>query len=254
MIGLGGGFILVPLLLLVYPGYDPEEVTSISLAVVMATAMSGSIAYARQGRIDFVTGLLFAAAAAPGVVAGVFLVSVVPQRLFALLFGLLLLVLAGVSFWGRPRAIRTPLHGRGVLRRSIMMPEGTYVFAYRAWQGMLISLGVGVISSTFGIGGGAIHVPAMITVLHFPIQFAVATSQFILVFMGAEATAIHLANGTLSGDGLYQALAIGVGAVAGAQAGARIASRIKGRTQLLLLAVALAFLSARLLLKGLFDI
>lgn len=254
MIGLGGGFILVPLLLVLYPGYEPEEVTSISLAVVMATAVSGSIAYARQGRIDFVTGLLFAAAAVPGVVAGVFLVSLVPQRLFALLFGVLLLVLAGVSFWGRPRAIRTPLRGRGVLRRSIVMPEGTYQFAYRAWQGMLISLGVGVVSSTFGIGGGAIHVPAMIMVLHFPVQFAVATSQFILVFMSGEATAIHLANGTLSGDGLVQALAIGVGAVMGAQVGARIASRIKGRTQLLLLAVALAFLSARLLLRGIFDI
>lgn len=252
-IGLGGGFILVPLLLLLYPGYDPEEVTSISLAVVMATATSGSVAYARQGRIDYLTGLLFAASAAPGVVAGVFLVSVFPQRLFAGLFGALLLLLAGISLWGRPRAIRTPLSGRGVLRRSIEMPEGTYRFAYRAWQGMLISLAVGVISSTFGIGGGAVHVPAMIMVLHFPVQFAVATSQFILLFMSAEATAIHLANGTLAGDGLLQALAIGAGAVPGAQIGAQIATRLKGRTQLVLLAIALVFLSARLLLKGLFD-
>lgn len=253
MIGLGGGFILVPLLLVVYPGYEPEEVTSISLAVVMATATSGSAAYARQGRIDYVTGLLFAASAAPGVVAGVFLVAVFPQRVFALLFGALLLALAGVSFWGRPRAIRTPLRGRGILRRSIAMPEGTYRFAYRAWQGMLISLGVGVVSSTFGIGGGAIHVPAMIMVLHFPVQFAVATSQFILVFMSLLATSIHVANGTLSGDGLVQAVALGIGAVPGAQVGARIAARIKGRTQLMLLASALAFLSARLLLKGVFD-
>lgn len=254
MIGLGGGFILVPLLLLLYPGYEPEEVTSISLAVVMATSTSGSIAYARQGRIDYVTGLLFAASAAPGVLAGVLLVSVVPQRVFTLLFGVLLLGLAAVSFWGKPRAIRTPLTGRGVLRRAITMPEGTYRFAYRAWQGMVISLGVGVVSSTFGIGGGAIHVPAMIMVLHFPVQFAVATSQFILVFMSLLATSVHLANGTLGGDGLFQALAIGAGAIPGAQVGARVAARIKGRTQLLLLAVALAFLSGRLLVKGVFDV
>lgn len=254
IIGLGGGFIIVPAILLLYPGYEPEEVTSISLAVVTATATSGSIAYARQGRIDYLTGLLFAASAAPGVVAGVFLVSVVPQRTFTVLFGVLLLALAALSFRGEPRGIRTPLTGRGIIRRSIRMPEGTYRFAYRAWQGMLISLGVGLISATFGIGGGAIHVPAMIMIMHFPVQFAVATSQFILVFMSGQATAIHLAGGTLQGDALYQALALGAGAVPGAQIGARIASRIKGRTQLFLLAIALLVLSVRLLLKGVFDV
>lgn len=254
IIGLGGGFILVPAILLLYPGYEPDEVTSISLAVVTATATSGSIAYARQGRVDYLTGVIFAASAAPGVVAGVFLVSVVPQRLFTLLFGVLLLLLAAISLRGRPRAIREPLRGWGVLRRSIAAPEGTYLFAYRLWQGMLISLGVGLVSATFGIGGGAIHVPAMIMVLHFPVQFAVATSQFILVFMSGGATAIHLASGTLEGDALYQALALGAGAVPGAQVGARIAARIRGRTQVLLLAIALAFLSARLLVKGIFDI
>jgi uncharacterized membrane protein YfcA len=254
IIGLGGGFILVPVLLVVYPDYEPEEVTSISLAVVFANSTSGSIAYARQGRIDYLTGAIFAASSAPGVVAGVFLVSVVPQRLFTLLFGLLLLGLAAVSFRGPPRAIRTPLTGPGVLRRSIVMPEGTYVFAYRVWQGALISLGVGLISSTFGIGGGAIHVPAMIMIMHFPVQFAVATSQFILVFMTGGATVIHALSGTLEGDALYRALAVGAGAVPGAQIGARIAGRIKGRTQLLLLAVALAFLSARLLVKAAFDV
>ena len=48
IIGAGGGFILVPLLLFIFPGYGPEKVTAISLAVVWANATSGSIAYARQ--------------------------------------------------------------------------------------------------------------------------------------------------------------------------------------------------------------
>lgn len=254
IIGLGGGFIIVPALLLLYPDYDPEEVTSISLAVVTATATSGSIAYARQGRIDYLTGFIFAGSAAPGVVAGVFLVSVVPQRTFTVLFGFLLLALAAISFRGEPRRIRPPLTGRGVLRRSIQMPEGTYRFAYRVWQGVLISLGVGLVSATFGIGGGAIHVPAMIMIMHFPVQFAVATSQFILVFMSSQATALHLAGGTLHGDALYQALALGAGVIPGAQIGARIAGQITGRTQLFLLAIALLVLSVRLLVKGVFGV
>jgi len=254
IIGLGGGFILVPFLLLLYPEYEPEEVTSISLAVVFATATSGSIEYARQRRIDYLTGMLFAASAAPGVVAGTLLVSVVPQRTFTLLFGVLLMGLAWLALRGRTPGIRRPLTGGGILRRTIVMPEGTYRFAYRIWQGLTISLVVGLISSTFGIGGGAIHVPAMIMMLHFPIQFAVATSQFILVFMSGGASAIHLANGTLSGDALWQALSVAGGTVPGAQVGARVAGRLKGRTILVLLGTALAALSVSLLVKGVLDV
>ncbi len=182
------------------------------------------------------------------------MVSVVPQRTFTLLFGVLLMGLAWLALRGRTPGIRRPLTGRGILRRTIAMPEGTYRFAYRIWQGLAISLVVGLISSTFGIGGGAIHVPAMIMMLHFPIQFAVATSQFILVFMSGGASAIHLANGTLSGDSLWQALSVAGGTVPGAQVGARVAGRLKGRTVLVLLGTALAVLSISLLVKGVLDV
>src|SRR6266496_5565273 len=84
IIGLGGGFILVPLLLFLYPDYDPEHLTAISLLVIWANTTSGSIAYARQRRIDYVTGLIFAASSAPGVVVGVFLVDVLPKRAFTI--------------------------------------------------------------------------------------------------------------------------------------------------------------------------
>lgn len=254
IVGLGGGFILVPVLLVLFPEYEPEEVTSISLAVVFTTAMSGSIAYARQRRIDYLTGAMFAASAAPGVVAGAFLVSVVPQRTFTLLFGVLLMFLAWIALRGRRPGIRRPLSGSGVLRRTIEMPEGTYRFAYRIWQGVAISLGVGLMSSTFGIGGGAIQVPAMIMMLHFPVAFAVATSQFILVFMSGGASAIHLVNGTLDGDALIQAAAVAGGTVPGAQVGARLAGRLKGRTVLVLLGAALAALSISLLVKGVLGV
>jgi len=97
IVGLGGGFILVPVLLFLYPDYDPEHLTAISLFVVWTNTTSGSIAYARQGRIDYLTGLLFAASSAPGVLAGVFLVDFVPQRAFTIAFALLLLALAAVA-------------------------------------------------------------------------------------------------------------------------------------------------------------
>ncbi|MDZ4278439.1 MAG: TSUP family transporter, partial [Dehalococcoidia bacterium] len=96
IIGAGGGFALVPLLLIIYPDYGPEQVTAVSLAVVCASGTSGSLAYARQRRIDYVTGLLFVVSSVPGVVGGALLVHLVPSRLFSLLFALLLLAVAAL--------------------------------------------------------------------------------------------------------------------------------------------------------------
>jgi uncharacterized membrane protein YfcA len=250
IIGLGGGFVLVPLLLFLYPDYEPERFTAISLAVVCANTISGSIAYARQGRIDYVTGAIFAAASAPGVIAGVFLVHLVPERAFTIALALLLLALAGLTLRGPPRAVRPPLRGRGVVLRALNAPEGTYRYGYRLWQGVVLSAAVGLVSSLFGIGGGAIHVPAMISLLHIPVQFAVATSQFILAFMSGGGTIIHLANGTLSGDQLTKTVALAAGTIPGAQTGAWLARRMKSRTVVRLLVAALLLLSGRLLVKG----
>ena len=250
IVGLGGGFILVPVLLFLYPDYDPEHLTAISLFVVWTNTTSGSIAYARQGRIDYLTGLLFAASSAPGVLAGVFLVDFVPQRAFTIAFALLLLALAAVAVRGPPRGIRQPLSGRGVIVRQMVTAEGTYRYGYRLWQGVILSLGVGLISSVLGIGGGAVHVPVMISTLHFPVMLATATSQFILAFMSGGASVAHLAKGTLSGDQIVKAAALGVGTVPGAQLGAHMAGRMKARTVIRLLVAGLLVLSFRLFLKG----
>ncbi|HTN16961.1 MAG TPA: sulfite exporter TauE/SafE family protein, partial [Chitinophagaceae bacterium] len=71
LIGAGGGFILVPLLLLTHPELSPEVVTAISMGLVACNAISGSLAYARIGRIDYRAGLLFAVFTIPGSILGV---------------------------------------------------------------------------------------------------------------------------------------------------------------------------------------
>ena len=251
VIGAGGGFILVPVLLFLYPEYGPEEVTAISLLVVFGNSVSGSIAYARQKRIDYRTGMLFAGCSVPGVIAGALLVPHVPERLFTGLFGVMLIALALTSVRAKPAAIRNPLRGPGVLVRTVMDPEGRmYIYAYRIWQASLLALGIGFISSLFGIGGGVIQVPAMIMLLHIPVQFAVATSLFTLMFMTGGASAVHGVTGSLQGEQLVQAIALMIGAVPGAQIGAVLAWRIKGRHRLLLLGGAIGLLGVRLLVKA----
>lgn len=255
IIGAGGGFVLVPVLLLIYPDYGPEGVTAISLAVVWANATSGSVAYARQHRIDYVTGGLFAASSIPGVVVGALVVRYVPERAFSIAFGALMLAMAGMTLQPRPTAIREPRPARGLLVRTVVMPGGvSYRYAYKIWQAVLLSLAVGFVSSLFGVGGGIIHVPMMIVLFRIPIELAVATSHFTLALMAGGATVVHLASGSLAGEHLVKAAALGLGAIPGAQAGAWLGHRMPARRVLPLLAFALVLLAARLILKGAFGL
>lgn len=255
LVGAGGGFLLVPVLLLLYPDRDADTITAMSLLVVLANAASGSVAYAWQHRIDFESGTWFALATLPGSVAGALLVGYIPRRAFDAVFALVLAVI-GV-FLLTPRrgvtAIRDPLTGRGVVRRIVTDRDGhTYAYAYRRWQGMAISLGVGFVSSLLGIGGGIVHVPAMAILLHFPIHIAAATSHFVLAVTALEATATHVVAGSLTWhEPLVQASAIGCGAIGGAQIGARLSTRVRGPLIIRALGAALLLVGLRLALVAL---
>lgn len=82
VIGAGGGFILTPILLLLYPHDSAQTLTAISLAVVFFNAASGSAAYVRQRRIDFRIGTVFALATLPGAIGGALVVGAVSRRVF----------------------------------------------------------------------------------------------------------------------------------------------------------------------------
>jgi uncharacterized membrane protein YfcA len=230
IIGSGGGFLLVPILLLLDPHMAPQVVTGISLAVVFFNAASGSFAYARMGRIEYKGGIAFAIAALPGAVGGAYLTSHIPRRVFDGIFGCLM-VAASVY----------------LMTTAEEKTEGAQLGTYNMWLGVAISVGVGFLSSVLGIGGGIIHVPALTHALQFPVHIATATSHFVLTFTALAATLIHLANGTLTGQ-WSEILWISVGAIAGAQAGAQLSSRVKGSWILRGLAAGLGLLGIRILL------
>src|SRR5450759_2590820 len=149
LIGAGGGFILVPVLLLLYPHASPETITSISLAVVFFNALSGSWAYARMSRIDYETGLLFAAATIPGAILGALTTDYIPRRLFDAVFGLLMIVAATYLFFHRIEESK-PIEERskGHIARNVVETNGTvHVFSYDLRLGMWLSTFVGYVSS-----------------------------------------------------------------------------------------------------------
>jgi uncharacterized membrane protein YfcA len=119
--------------------------------------------------------------------------------------------------------------------------------------GIAISFVIGFASSLLGIGGGFIHVPALIAVLGFPVHIATATSQFVLAIMATVGTVTHIAAGDL--DGLWpRVIYLAVGAVVGAQAGARLSTRVRGAVIVRVLAAALVLVALRLAAQGLLGI
>lgn len=253
LVGAGGGFILVPVLLFLYPDKKPETITAISLFVVWANATSGSFAYAAQKRIDYRSGGAFAVATLPGAIAGAVLVGYIPRRTFDGMFAVVLIVLGLVLFFRRAsNAIQPPVTGWSTVQRQITDRSGhTYFYSFQMWKGVAISTAVGFVSSLLGIGGGVIHVPVMATVLHFPVHIAAATSHFVLAFMALEGTGVHFATGSLSWDrSLFQAGLLALGAVPGAQIGAYFSRRVHDRHIIQALAVGLTLVGVRLALKS----
>ncbi|EPR44669.1 protein of unknown function DUF81 [Desulfovibrio sp. X2] len=256
LIGAGGGFVLMPLLLLLFPNEQADVLTSISLAVVFFNAASGTGAYASMRRIDYRSGLAFALAATPGAVLGALGTGLLPRRAFDTIFGALLV--AGAVFLimrsprpgSQPRA-RTEGEGGHLTHRRIVDSQGVvHEYAFPLRRGVVISVFVGFVSSFLGIGGGIIHVPAMIYLLDFPVHVATATSHFVLMLMALAGTLTHVAIGSFH-HGLERTLYLSIGVLGGAQAGAYLSNHIKGRFIIQSLALALAFVGARILLLGL---
>jgi uncharacterized protein len=245
---------LVPVLLFLYPDEAPQTLTAVSLFVVAINASSGTLGYAIQRRIDYRSGLAFVIATFPGAVAGAVLVGYMPRRLFDAVFALVLISLGAALFVRSGNtAIIPPVTGRGVVRRLLRDRAGnTFVYSFQMWKGILLSIGIGFLSTLLGIGGGIIHVPMMMSVLHFPVHIATATSQFVLVFVAAEGSAVHFARGVMGwNEWLLRAVLLSIGAVPGAQIGALLARRLQSSTIVRALSAALVVVGARLALQAL---
>lgn len=249
LVGAGGGFILAPVLLILYPRDSVQTLNSISIAVVFFNALSGSVAYARQRRIDLRVGGILGAATLPGSIAGALLVSHIPRQAFDIVMAVVLALLAVWLLVGsKPRASRPTRRGH-THRVLVDASGGRHEYDVPLFPGVLLSLGIGFVSSFLGIGGGVIHVPVMSQLLGMPVHIATATSHFVLALMSGTATLTHLVQGTYgTGDGLRRSIALSIGVVVGAQLGARLSLKTSGPMIQRLLSLALLGIAARLIL------
>jgi uncharacterized membrane protein YfcA len=245
LIGAGGGFLIVPLLVLLEPSWTTEQITAFSLAVVTANATTGALSYWWQGRVDPFTFPLYTLAAVPGSIAGAYASAYIPRHVFDPVFGVVLMLIGGWLFL-KPGSSEEG--GRTGYFERILVDRGgrRYEWSFDPRIGFAGSLLVGFASSVLGIGGGIIHVPLLATVLGFPTHVATATSHAVLAVTAGIATVVHVARGDFRTTWPLVLAAAG-GAVVGAPVGARVSTLVRGAIILRILATALAFVGLRLL-------
>lgn len=235
LIGAGGGFLLVPILALLYPGEPPELIASISLAVVFFNALSGSISYARMKRIDYRAGLAFSAASIPGAILGARTTAAIERTTFDLLLGIMLLV----------GSIAMLILGSHISPDAAAHAAPAPASPKRLALGVAISFVVGYVSTLLGIGGGIIHVPLLVFAIGFPVHVATATSHFVLALTALAGTSQHIAAGIFQ-HGIRRTIAISAGALVGAPLGARLSRNTHPAWIVRGLAIALCVVGVRL--------
>ena len=256
LVGAGGGFIMVPIFLLALSGIKPAEAAGTSLAVIFFNALSGTASYVRQGRVDFWTANRLALATVPGAIVGAYLSNLFSSRPFYIVFGIFLIAIAVfLNVRPDPKKVKyVPLSPddertlpRGWVERRIVDKSGEeFVYAYNFAGAIALSFVVGFLSSILGIGGGIIHVPALVFLFGFPAHVATATSHYILVISALVGSISHLVQGDIR---WIPMIGLSIGVIPGAQIGAQISRRMQGKWIIRSLSIALVVVGLRLLLK-----
>jgi uncharacterized protein len=252
--GVGGGFLMTPLLIFV--GVPPAVAVASSANQLVGTSVSGVIAQWRRGNVDFKMGGVLLAGGFVGSLLGVWIFSLLRKlgqiELFINLcyvillgsLGSLMLIESGRKLLkrARPGASRRKLHQHtwvhGLPLKLRFRRSKLYISAFLP---LGLGFGIGILSAVMGVGGGFIMVPAMIYVLGMPTSVVPGTSLFQIIFVAASVTVLQ-AIGNRTVDILLTLLLL-IGAVFGTQFGARWAAKLRGeqlRALLGLLVVAVA--------------
>jgi uncharacterized membrane protein YfcA len=248
LIGAGGGFIHVPVLMIFY-GFSPQHAIGTSMAVVMLNAISGSFAYIAQKRIDYEIGIKYAVAACPGALVGALLSQFFKVGSFSIVFSILLLLLAYYLFSEREfSVVRTKATQAPEVRYLKDASGEEYSYAPDMSIGFSASILVGIFSGLFGIGGGCIHVPLMYSVLGIPVHIATATSHFILAITSCLAFTAFVGLGYVDLD---YAVLLGIGTIMGAGWGANLSLKTRPSVIKKIIALGMFFLALRLLMDAL---
>ncbi|QIK41813.1 sulfite exporter TauE/SafE family protein [Pontivivens nitratireducens] len=260
MFGVGGGFLLTPLLIFI--GIPPAVAVATQAPQITGLSFSGALAHLRRRTVDIKMGLVLLAGGLLGSLVGVRIFKLLSELgqvelLVSLCYVVFLGVIGGLMFIESVNTLRksrkpghVPVRKRHVWvhRLPIKMRFRTSHLYISAIPPFAIGFVVGILSAIMGVGGGFIMVPAMIYLIGMPTAVVVGTSLFQIMFVTAFTTILH-ATQNYTVDTLL-ALLLLLGGVIGAQIGAIIAVKLKAEQ----LRIALAGMVLAVCLKLAFDL
>jgi uncharacterized membrane protein YfcA len=220
MIGIGGGTLNTPLLLIVFYGiFDEQSAPATALVGALFVSIASTIAYWRQKPRPTVVrvGLILVIFSVPGSLIGVLLRTLITAPyVLRLIFGLALMPLALKMLFSKKR-------GKGDLISELANWDITLI-TKKQWGISLFGALIGGISAgLLGLGGGAVVVPVLCVLMGLPMHAAVATSMFIMIFTTTAGTALNVYVGAVN---IYFAISLGIGMLVGGQIGSRLACRV----------------------------
>ena len=254
MFGVGGGFLITPLLFFI--GIPPAVAVATGVNQVVASSVSGVLAHFKRKTVDLKMGTVLLVGGLMGSGFGIWLFRVLSnmgqidlavQLAYVVFLGIigLLMFQEGLRAWvrtTRPNPRRRKLHTHTWIHalpfKMKFRTSGLYISVIPP---VLIGVAVGMLAAIMGVGGGFIMVPAMIYLLGMPTKVVVGTSLYQIIFVAGFTTVMHAVT-SFSVD-IYLALFLIVGGVVGAQIGTQLGSRLKAealRVFLALLVLAVA--------------
>lgn len=249
MFGVGGGFLMTPLLFFI--GIPPAVAVATEANQIVASSFSGVLAHFRRKTVDIKMGLVLQAGGLIGAALGVVIFNYLKalgqvDLLVKLCYVVFLGVVGGLMFIESLNAIRKTRKADGAptprrRQRSWVhaLPfkmrfrtSGLYISVIPP---VLVGVFVGILAAIMGVGGGFIMVPAMIYILGMPTKVVVGTSLFQIIMVTAFTTMLHATtNYTVD---IVLAVLLLVGGVIGAQIGTQIGTRLKAEQLRILLAM-----------------
>lgn len=255
LVGLGGGVIIVPVLLYLGSNHADMEVTpqiavGTSLLVIAISSLSSSIAYFRQRKVDVRSAFLFFLASGPGAIVGAFVNSRMSGGAFLIGFGLFMIA---VSFLLMMRGRWKKRDVAWSVTRSYhdAATNEVLTYGYTRKVALTLSFVVGVLAGMFGVGGGALMMPVMLLLFHYPVHVAAATSMFMIFLSSIPGSITHGLYGNI--EWLF-VIALAPGAWIGGQLGAYLSTKLKTRTLIIALRVMLILTGIRLIWTGVPEI
>lgn len=249
MLGLGGGFLIVPALMLL-AGFDAHHAIGTSMAAIPFTGFLAAFAYHRQGRLDWRLALVAETTTMPGSFLGAVLTGLIAPDPLKILFSIFLIALA-LSMILRKNSQssgKAARRGDGIaVWRRVLSDSRGELFTYSVDLLKLLpaSFLAGIVSGFFGVGGGTIKVP-MLYHLGAPMHVAIATSTLMIALTAISGTIGHLLLGHVK---LIELLALAPGIIAGTQLGASTAWRIRSPTLRIIFSLALIIIAMILLVR-----